>query len=127
MKFFGKTKPKDLAQFYQAADIFVLPSVDEGFPLTVQEAMASGLPIITSDDEGYSPYKLDRTKMCLLKKSSSKIIRSTISMLINDEQKLRKMAEYSRQHAVSHFSWSKNVADLQMNYERLILDKDAIS
>jgi glycosyltransferase involved in cell wall biosynthesis len=35
-----------LAALYRAADVFVLPSVGEGYPLVVQEALASGLPIL---------------------------------------------------------------------------------
>jgi glycosyltransferase involved in cell wall biosynthesis len=40
----------DLVPLYQAADLLVLPSVGEGFPLSVQEAMACGTPALVGED-----------------------------------------------------------------------------
>ena len=42
----------DVADFYQVADIFVFPSLREGLPVAVMEAMASGLPIVCNDIRG---------------------------------------------------------------------------
>lgn len=42
----------DTKEIYQAADIFIFPSLREGLPVSVMEAMASGVPIIASDIRG---------------------------------------------------------------------------
>ena len=43
-----------LVPLYQAADLLVLPSVGEGLPLVVQEAMSCGTPVITGEDTAAS-------------------------------------------------------------------------
>lgn len=50
--FTGKLPPTNLPEYYQAADIFVLPSYTEGLPLSILEAMSCGLPIITTNVGG---------------------------------------------------------------------------
>ena len=58
MKYLGPIRGKDkIAEMYQAADVYVLPSYREGLPLTLFEAMASGLPIIASPVNGI-PYEM---------------------------------------------------------------------
>ena len=58
MKYLGPLRGKEnIAEMYQAADIYVLPSYREGLPLTLFEAMASGLPIVASPVNGV-PYEM---------------------------------------------------------------------
>jgi glycosyltransferase involved in cell wall biosynthesis len=46
--------PEQMAAYYHSADCVLLPSHGEGLPLVVQEAMASGLPVVISEDEPYA-------------------------------------------------------------------------
>lgn len=49
VRFVGGIPLEETARFYQAADAFVYPSLNETFGLPILEAMASGCPVVTSD------------------------------------------------------------------------------
>ncbi len=121
--FLGTLDQIKLAQVYQAADIFLLPSESEGFPLSVQEAMASGLPIITSNDEGYKRYNLDKALVCLIDHPNEASVRAAIRSLIDDHARLKKMSDYSEQYAKKHFSWQLIIARLDKTYDNLLSQK----
>jgi len=50
---FGILSRARLAELYRAADLFVLPSSGEGFPVSAQEALLSSLPVVLGSDPGF--------------------------------------------------------------------------
>lgn len=112
----GALPPAALAELYRACDVFALPSTAEGFPLSVQEAMASGLPVVTSDDPGYAPYGLDRDRVALLPREVP-ALRDTLSSLARDRARRERMAAYSRRYAAAALAWEGHTDALLRLYE----------
>lgn len=56
----GQQPQEAIADLYRAADMLLLPSVGEGYPLVVQEAMACGLPVICGDGSARADPAADR-------------------------------------------------------------------
>ena len=49
VRFVGPVGPEKLRELYRQSDVFVFPSFFEGFGLVILEAMACGLPVISSE------------------------------------------------------------------------------
>jgi glycosyltransferase involved in cell wall biosynthesis len=113
----GKLPQSELAELYRTADLFVLPSTGEGFPLSVQEAMATGIPVITTDDPGYASYNLDKSLVRMLPKPTKASVRAAIAELLEDPALRKKMSAYSTQYAMDHFTWDRVVAELEQTYQ----------
>ncbi len=113
--FLGAIKPEALAEVYRAVDMFILPSEGEGFPLTVQEAMASGLPLIISDHPGYDVYELDKDLVMTIRPDVSAIC-AALQKLTHDTSLRQRMGTYSAAYARQHFSWDINIDHLQSVY-----------
>lgn len=106
----------DVARLYRACDVFVLPSVSEGFPLTVQEAMASGLAVITTDDPGYRLYDLDRDLVSLIEPNQESVT-AELARVAGKVHLRDQMRRYARDYAESRFSASRYVGDLTDTYD----------
>ena len=67
IKFLGFISDDKLVEFYNSLDLFVFPSVAEGFGLPIVEALACGVPVITFDDAKI-PLEVQRHTFIISKK-----------------------------------------------------------
>ena len=75
-----------LASAYTSADIFVLPSYhDEGFPLSVMEAMASGLPIVTTRIRGCADHLAPDVNALFVPPRDAPSVAAAIERLLDDD------------------------------------------
>ncbi len=103
----GLVDQSTLAEVYRAADVLVLPSEGEGFPLVVQEALASGLPVVVTDNEVNRDY-LDETVAVFTARSPDAIRENTLALLRSPDLR-RRMGTAGRMWAVRHFDWEDSV------------------
>ncbi|ABA20466.1 Glycosyl transferase, group 1 [Trichormus variabilis ATCC 29413] len=94
---------------YRSADVFTLPSIDEPFGLAYVEAMASGLPVIATDDEMRRQIVGDAGRLCDV--TNPDIYAAAIREILTQDWQVR-----ARQKALG-FSW-ENIA---LRYRELIL------
>lgn len=110
--FLGPVNRDELLNLYQASDIFALPAVGEMLTLAMQEAMSCGLPVVTSDNDGYARYGLDRGGIALVAPEPG-ALRSAFLEILNDQARREHMRAYSRQLAQERFDWNKNARSLE--------------
>ena len=102
VEFKGYVDHDDISDIYQESDLFVLPSFNEGMSNALLEAMASGLPVISTDTGGTS--ELIDGNGILIQKGNSDEIAQAISTVMNDPETFKQMGLKSREIAET-MSW----------------------
>ncbi|MBI2486254.1 MAG: MSMEG_0565 family glycosyltransferase [Deltaproteobacteria bacterium] len=82
----GNVADDSMVELYEAGDVFVFPSVKEGWGLVVLEAMASGLPVIASNIEPLIEYLRDgENSMLVSPLNNDMLVEQIIRVLLDDE------------------------------------------
>lgn len=103
---------QELRELYGAHDLFIMPSVGEGWPAVVPQAMACGLYCLISE-ETFGGYRKDRERFLVLPRDV-KIMGEAITQLATGERAAPARAETSA-YAMSHWNWM----DTAIIYEHL--------
>lgn len=114
--FTGYIPLSDLPVFYNAADIFIFPSLHEGFGLPVIEAMACGTPVITSNV--YATKEIAEGAAILVDPYNTEEIANAISVLLSDSH-LRKRLSRKGLIRAKKFSWKKTACKYLEIYKQI--------
>lgn len=109
VKFVGRKEPEELPNYYNAADVMVMPSHYESFGITAVESMACGTPVITTDVTGVSRL-MDKKHSILITSANNPIgLAKSISSLLCNTNEYEKISRNLAQN-VQDLSWD-NAAD----------------
>ncbi|MEW6608544.1 MAG: glycosyltransferase family 1 protein [bacterium] len=114
--FTGYISDEDLPALYSGAEIFVFPSLYEGFGLPVIEAMACGTPVITSNSASLP--ELARDAGILIDPFKVEDIAGAMYQLLTDTNLKMKLKEKGLQRA-KLFSWEKTASETLAVYKEL--------
>ena len=92
----GEKKGEELLAYYAAADCFVLPSYREGFPNTVLEAGAMGLPSIVTDINGSREIIIEGENGMIVPPQDSYALQMAMQRAVEDKESLAIMASNAR-------------------------------
>ncbi len=117
----GAVKAKRLPEFYAAADIFCLPSLEEGFPLVLLQAMASGLPVVTTPEAGAADIMTDGREGVIVPSGDGGALTDALAALVSDAERRQAMGSAARALVEAEgWSWNDYAGRALTNYQKLL-------
>ena len=117
VKFFGKFT--DVIPFYRRMNIFILPSVYEGFGIVLLEAMAAGVPVIATNVDGIREVVINGESGILIPPKNPEAIAEAILKLIENPQLVKKLVDGGLMRSKS-FDIKEHVMKLDNFYANLL-------
>lgn len=92
---------RDVEKIMPSADVFVLPSVSEGSPITILEAMASGLPVVATRVGGITEVINEKVGM-VVEPANPQEMATALDKILENREILNKMGVTARKHALEY-------------------------
>jgi glycosyltransferase involved in cell wall biosynthesis len=118
--FHGWLEHEALPAFLRELDIFILPSLYEGFGVSATEASASELPVVASKVYGIPDVVKDGTTGLLVPPKDAAALADAIGRLVEDEPLRRRMGAAGRDFIATHYDWRENMRQLESIYEKTL-------
>jgi glycosyltransferase involved in cell wall biosynthesis len=95
---------EELKKYYCNADLFVFPSINEGSPRVLKEALSCGTPALVSDLPGNRIVDDNSNILSFFQPNNNKELGNKIVELLSNKKKLENLGNLSRKHMVENFT-----------------------
>lgn len=106
VRFTGRLDNERIAQLYREADLLVNPSTIDNMPISLLEAMASGVPIVSTDVGGV-PYLVEHERTALLVPARDADAMAAAALRVFDDAALRDRLIAGALHACRAYAWER--------------------
>jgi len=118
IKILGELHYNEIPDFLNSIDIYIQPSVSEGSPITIKEAMAAGLPILTSSAGGIPEViKNNKTGLIFENRNVDHLKRKLVKIINMSFAQKREMGIEARKEVVKNYGIDKTAEKLADNYK----------
>jgi glycosyltransferase involved in cell wall biosynthesis len=108
-----------MQELYAQHDIFVFPSLMEGLPAVLLEAMAGGMPVITTETCGMPDVVEDGFNGLLIPPADARALEEAVLRLANSEE-LRSKLGSAASNSIRHYTWENAALRLEALYFRVL-------
>jgi glycosyltransferase involved in cell wall biosynthesis len=109
----GALDPDAIPARMAAAEVYVLPSVREPYPMSVLEAMSVGLPVVVTNDCGLAPI-VERFHSGIVTDPAVPAMAAAVGSILGDRRLARSMGERGRDAVHQHFGM-RDIGDLLLD------------
>lgn len=106
-------QPQNLPELYNQSNIFLSPSLGEGWALPPAEAMSCGCAVVCTAIGGHADYAFDEQTALLVKPASAEEIEQQILRLLNDDELRKSIANKGNEFITQNYHWDKSVDQLE--------------
>lgn len=104
VRFLGFQTQEQVLSLQRASDLFVLPSLSEGIPVSLMEAMACGIPVIATSVRGVPELVINKHTGLLVPPKAPTAIAEAIRWIVEHPEEVEAMTERARQKVVEEFN-----------------------
>lgn len=110
----------DIATFIQGMDIVCLTSKNEGTPVSLIEAQAAGIPVISTDVGGVRDAMEDGKSGFVVKRENIETYIKNLRLLIEDDKLREKISIFGQKNATEKFGYQRLVLEMEDYYKELL-------